>query len=75
MSFNEECIFENISLVVINMNNGINKVVNMKIHFYLYVCTNYLIINVIVINFYYYFIICKKYITRKIIYIYNVHAA
>ena len=26
---NEECIFENIFLVMINMNNSINKVVNI----------------------------------------------
>lgn len=31
MSLNEEGIFENISLMVVNMNNGTKKVVNMKI--------------------------------------------
>ena len=28
---NEECIFENVSLVTVNINNDTNNVVNMKI--------------------------------------------
>ena len=31
LSLNEKCIFENISLGMVNMNNGTKKVVNMKI--------------------------------------------
>ena len=32
LPLNKEDIFENVSLVVVNMNNGTVKVVNMKIH-------------------------------------------
>ena len=31
VSLNEECIFENASLMKINMNNDTNNVINMKI--------------------------------------------
>ena len=51
LPLNEECIFDNVSLVVVNMNNDIKKVVNIKIPFYLYVRTNYLIINIILTDF------------------------
>ena len=30
LHFNEECIFENVSLAVVNMDNGTKKVVKMK---------------------------------------------
>ena len=33
MPLNEENIFENVSLVVVNINNGTKKVLNMKIPF------------------------------------------
>ena len=36
LPFNEEDIYENVSLVVVNINYGTKKVVNMKIsHFYI----------------------------------------
>ena len=37
LSFKKECIFENIFLIVVNMNNDTKKMVNMKIlHFFQY---------------------------------------
>ena len=35
LSLNEESIFENICLVVVNMNNDTMKMVNMKFSFFL----------------------------------------